>query len=221
MKKAWLQWGFGMILLVSATTAAADGGETAELELSWNAAIGTATYEENDTLHGLSSMGLLLEINPGMLVTTAPGLDVGVAVGFLILSSGGEFSVDYEGPPASTRNWEVSAISVGSYVLAQYEYVMDLEVLKLGLSNGIGAGYFINNVDAEWEDASDSNITGSPSSNEQGLTPMVRAGLDAELPVTESSTLGLNLGVDIMPLEAGEYLNFITLEVGLGYAVRY
>jgi hypothetical protein len=75
-----------------------------ELELNWNAAIGTGTYSENDESYSLSGMGAMLEINPGVNIITAPGLDVGVVVGFLILMSDGDFSVDYEGPPVYTHN---------------------------------------------------------------------------------------------------------------------
>ncbi len=192
-----------------------------ELELNWNMAIGMAGYSENDEIYSLSAKGAMLEINPGMNVTSAPGLDIGLVVGFLFLPSTGSFNVAYEGPPEYYRNWEVSAMSVGSYLMAKYSYDFDLGVIKIGLENGLGLGYFINSVSADWVDASDSNIHGDNSMDENGLVPVVKAGLKIALPVTKVSCLGLNVGANLIPLFAGDYSNFITISAGLNYQVKY
>ena len=192
-----------------------------ELELNWNVAIGTATYSENDESYNLSGTGIMLEINPGMNVITAPGLDIGMAVGFLMLMSDASFNVDYEGPPVYTRNWEVSAMSVGTYIMTKYSYDFDLGFIKLGLENGLGLGYFINSVSADWIDANDDNIRGDNSQDENGWAPIVRAGLKIVVPVTEVSCLGINAGANLIPLIAGDYSNFITISAGLNYQVKY
>jgi len=192
-----------------------------ELEISWNAAIGMPTFSENSQTFDLSGAGFMLESNPGIKVTTAPGLDGGVAVGFIFMPSSGSFSVDYDGPPAETHNWDVQAISAGSYVMAKYNYDIDLDVLKIGFENGVGLGYFINSVDYSWVDASDSNITGEGSEEEIGWMPILRAGLKLALPVTKVSCLGLNVGGTLMPLMAGNYGNIFTVSVGLNYQVEY
>ncbi|MCK5218255.1 hypothetical protein KAR10_01960 [bacterium] len=192
-----------------------------ELELNWNVAIGTASYLENDETFSLSSKGVMLEINPGCNITTAPGLDIGMVVGFLLLNSEGSFNVTYEGPPMYTRNWEVSAMSIASYIMVKYSYDFDLGVIKLGLENGLGLGYLINSVSAEWVDASDSDISGDTSTDENGWGPVVKAGLKIALPVTKVSSLGLNLGANLIPLFAGDYSNFITISVGLNYQIKY
>ncbi|MBN1595807.1 hypothetical protein JW933_07770 [candidate division FCPU426 bacterium] len=190
-----------------------------ELELRWNAAIGSATYEENDTLYTLSSSGLMLEIHSE--IDTAWNLDVGWAVGFILLPSAGSFTVNYEGPPASTRNWEVTAVSTGTYLLAKYEYVWDLAPVEIGLENGIGLGYFINSATYEWEDAQDSNITGSGTDDEQHWAPVLRVGLKAGVEVTEVSAIGLHLGLNLIPCSAGGYFNYLITSVGLHYQIEY
>lgn len=192
-----------------------------ELELNWNVAIGMAGYSENDKTYDLSSLGAMLEINPGLNVITAPGLDIGMVVGFLFLPGSASFNVAYEGPPVYTRHWEVSAMSVGSYIMAKYSYDIDLDVIKIGLENGLGLGYFINSVAADWVDASDSDISGDNSGDEQGWAPVAKAGLKIAMPVTDVSSLGLNVGANLIPLIAGDYENFITISAGLNYQVKY
>ncbi len=192
-----------------------------ELELNWNAAIGLASYSENDEAYSLSSTGVMLEINPGINVTTAPGLDIGMVVGFILLPSTGSFNVAYEGPPMYSRNWEVSALSVGSYLMAKYSYDFDLGAIKIGLENGVGLGYFINTVSADWVDASDSDISGGNSTDENGVVPIVKAGLKIALPVTKVSCLGLNVGANLFPLFAGDYSSFIIVSAGLNYQVKF
>lgn len=192
-----------------------------ELELNWNAALGTASYTENDQAYDLSSGGLMLEINPGAKVTTAPGLDIGLSIGFVVLSSTGSFSADYDGPPEYTRNWTVEAISAGTFAMAKYSYDIDFGLIKLGLENGVGLGYFINHVSADWVDADDDDIEGNVSDDVEGWFPVVRAGLKLVLPVTEVSCLGLNVGGNLLPFSAGDYASFLTTSVGLNYQVAF
>ncbi|MCD4813935.1 hypothetical protein K8S19_09625 [bacterium] len=192
-----------------------------ELELNWNVALGMSTYSENDESYELPSIGAMLEINPGVNVTTVSGLDFGTVIGFLILASEGSFNVDYEGTPQTTRKWEVEAMSAGSYVMAKYSYDIDLNVIKIGLENGVGLGYFINSVTADWVDSSDSDIRGDSSDEEFGWAPVVKAGLKIVVPVTDVSSLGLNAGANLIPMMAGDYINFITISAGLNFQVKF
>jgi hypothetical protein len=194
---------------------------TKELEINWNALIGEAIYSENDQEQSLSTGGIMLEVNPGLNITTAPGLDMGMVVGFILSSASDTFNIIYDGPPEYTRNWDVSALSLGSYVLAKYSYDIDLNFIKIGLENGYGLGYFINSVTTDWKDAEDSSINGSDTSDEKNWAPVIKGGLKIDVPTTAVSSVGLNLGVNFIPLTIGDYVNLLSYSIGLNYQVKY
>jgi len=192
-----------------------------ELEINWCIALPNPTYSENDQTYSLSGTGFQIDVNPGIKVVTAPGLDVGIDVGFVYVPSSGSFSASYEGPPDYTRNWTVNAISVGAFALAKYNYDLDLDLLKIGIENGGGLGYFLNHVSYDWVDAADDSVSGSGSDDENGWLPLMRVGIKVAMPVTAVSSLGLSLAGLLGPAEAGEYGNFVTISVGLNYQVEY
>jgi len=205
---------------VMALVAGSQRTHKSELELNWKYLLGTGTYNYQDSDHSISANGVMLEINPGIKLIAAPGLDFGVAAGFLVLPVSVSFDY-YNESAARTEQWEATAISVGTFAMMKYSYDFNIDWLEIGVENGVGLGYIINYNEWQWKDPADADANGSGSDEQQGWTPMVDVGLKVNIPVSEISRLGLKLGGLLAPLQAGDYINVGTIMLGLNYQVEF
>ncbi len=157
-------------------------------------------YEEK---HKTPLYGGRVEMYRGYSINALPGMEYGISAFFLSLAHNTSFRADIDPLPNQVHqeDFEIRArINVAAF-MARAGYTVDLHVMRVGASLGIGTCFIYQEID--WDMGNpDSSFRDSDLERTDTIKPVFDLGILFIFPPGDTLSWGLSARLRIMPLNA-------------------
>lgn len=144
-----------------------------------------------------------IELIYGIKIPTLPGLETGIGASFMNIGSDNTFEVDINPDKYITYNVpiEMTTFISGSLLQIRFNYNIDLGLMRIGIMNGFGIGFFYERNDWKLIDPNDKTIDlDGDLERAETIKPVLDFGLKIDIPINKQNKIGLAFGGLTIPV---------------------